>query len=111
MEQVLTKIIFVAILLLLPALGNCITYDFQRQGLKSVPKNISPDTTIIYLGHNQITQIRQANFNGKCPQLSVMYIYYIEISSVEEGSFEGTFLSHINLCRNQLTTFPDFFCC
>ncbi|ELT99851.1 hypothetical protein CAPTEDRAFT_210836 [Capitella teleta] len=81
--------------------------DRSNQGLTSVPGDIVQDVTQLWLRYNQITTIRQTDFNDKFSNLKAIYLNGNQISFIEIGCFKGTVLQHIDLPTNELTSIPD----
>ncbi|ELT90789.1 hypothetical protein CAPTEDRAFT_67223, partial [Capitella teleta] len=75
--------------------------------LTSVPEDIAPDVTDLYLNDNDITRIRQSDFNDKYPDLVYLFLYHNDIASIESGCFNGTILEMLDLDWNKLTSIPD----
>ncbi|ELU11105.1 hypothetical protein CAPTEDRAFT_209392 [Capitella teleta] len=85
----------------------CLFVVFQGKHLTSVPGNISPAVWQIFLNINDITTIRQVDFNDKYPKLFDLVINDNRITTIESGCFKGTVLKMLILRANELTTFPD----
>ncbi|ELU17269.1 hypothetical protein CAPTEDRAFT_192847 [Capitella teleta] len=83
-------------------------FEYDSQSLTSVPDSISSELVELSLVYNLITQISQADFNDKYPDLKTLSFSDNKISFVESGCFKGTQLLFINLENNLLTNFPDF---
>ncbi|ELU14459.1 hypothetical protein CAPTEDRAFT_67111, partial [Capitella teleta] len=81
--------------------------DLSNRGLTSVPEDIAPDVTRLYLMENDITRIRQSDFNDKYPDLADLRLYVNDITSIESGCFKGTIIELLNLSSNKLTSIPD----
>jgi Leucine-rich repeat (LRR) protein len=86
---------------------NCEDYNYSHGNYTSVPKDIPRNATKIKLNDNQITAIRQADFNN-FTNLSAMYLGRNWISHIDRGCFKGTKLQTIVLTFSKLTVFPDF---
>ncbi|ELT90785.1 hypothetical protein CAPTEDRAFT_218869 [Capitella teleta] len=81
--------------------------DLSNRGLTSVPEDIASNVTHLYLNVNDITRIRQSDFNDKYPDLAQLHIKWNYITSIESGCFKGPSLKWLFLDSNKLTSIPD----
>ncbi|ELU12588.1 hypothetical protein CAPTEDRAFT_207114 [Capitella teleta] len=86
----------------------CAKYvDLSNRGLTSVPEDIAPDVTHLYLNDNDITRIRETDFNDKYLNLADLRLQVNDIISIKSGCFKGTIIKLLNLNSNKLTSIPD----
>ncbi|ELU13935.1 hypothetical protein CAPTEDRAFT_67080, partial [Capitella teleta] len=81
--------------------------DLSNRGLTSVPEDIAPDVTHLYLNDNDITRIRETDFNDKYLNLADLRLQVNDITSIKSGCFKGTIIKLLNLNSNKLTSIPD----
>ncbi|ELU03928.1 hypothetical protein CAPTEDRAFT_197182 [Capitella teleta] len=81
--------------------------ELGNRGLTSVPETISSSVDHLLLQGNQITSIRQSDFNDKYYNLNDLFLIRNKITSIEKGCFKGTILKLLYLNDNALTAFPD----
>ncbi|ELU06701.1 hypothetical protein CAPTEDRAFT_68205, partial [Capitella teleta] len=81
--------------------------DLSNRGLTSVPEDIAPDVTHLYLNDNDITRIREADFNDN-NSLTVLRLISNEITTItfDELSYL-TKLTGLYLSNDRLTTLPN----
>ncbi|ELU09677.1 hypothetical protein CAPTEDRAFT_208330 [Capitella teleta] len=82
--------------------------SFIDQGRSSVPDEMNPNMTILDIWNNEISVIKQTDFNDKYPALNIVNLDKNQIVYIENGCFRGTSLNFIYLSSNQLTAIPDF---
>ncbi|ELU11995.1 hypothetical protein CAPTEDRAFT_130329, partial [Capitella teleta] len=86
----------------------CAKYvDLSNRGLTSVPEDIAPDVTHLYLNNNDITRIRQTDFNDN-NILTGLNLISNEITTItfDELSYL-TKLTFLYLNDNRLTALPN----
>ena len=81
--------------------------DRRFERLSSVPTDIDANVTILFLGSNQITEIKQTDFNFKYPFLQEVHFAKNNITNVEDGCYNGTMINKINFHLNSLDRIPD----
>ncbi|ELU05029.1 hypothetical protein CAPTEDRAFT_76898, partial [Capitella teleta] len=81
--------------------------NLYGRNLTSVPEDIARNVTRLYLPTNDITRIRQSDFNDKYPDLVGVALSSNRITSIESGCFRGTILERLQLDSNELTSIPD----
>ncbi|XP_040200076.1 decorin [Rana temporaria] len=75
-------------------------------GLDQVPKNIPPDTTLLDLQNNKITEIKDDDFKN-LKQLHALIIVNNKIKSISPGAFAPlTKLERLYLSKNSLKELP-----
>lgn len=82
--------------------------SFIDQGRSSVPDEMNPNITVLDIWSNEISVIKQTDFNDKYPALNIVNLDKNQIVYIENGCFRGTSLNSIYLSSNQLTAIPDF---
>jgi Leucine-rich repeat (LRR) protein len=86
MEQLFMKIAIVCdFLLLILSRGNCTEYNCTDAGLTSIPSDIPSDAKVVNLDKNQLSKIRQEDFNRKFPHLAELSLNQNQITSIERG--------------------------
>ncbi|ELU01872.1 hypothetical protein CAPTEDRAFT_191296 [Capitella teleta] len=78
-----------------------------HEGLTAVPNDISNDATSIYLNSNNITAIRQIDFNDKYLDLIDLFLRWNRITAIDNGCFKGTIIRVLAINCNDLTVIPD----
>jgi hypothetical protein len=84
-----------------------VVYTRNVRDLAQIPVDIGSDATVIYLGGNKLTAIRQSDFNNKFPNLAEIVFRFNLIATINKGCFQGTVLIELSLNDNLLTEFPD----
>lgn len=82
--------------------------NLTNKGLTSVPTNISANVTDLDISLNEITGIKQEDFNCKYQSLDKVNFTKNSIATVEKGCFKESKLRSIVLSENRLCYFPDF---
>lgn len=88
-------------------LGFELILNFTYRELLSIPEELSPNATAIWLWTNQISTIHNSDFFN-CPILTFINLNNNRIASIDHGCFKGTRLLTIYLNGNRLSVFPDF---
>ncbi|CAO2621398.1 BGN, partial [Lemmus lemmus] len=76
-------------------------------GLKTVPKEISPDTTLLDLQNNDISELRKDDFKGLQHLYALVLVNNkISNSGFEPGAFDGLKLNYLRISEAKLTGIP-----
>jgi hypothetical protein len=75
---------------LLSTVCSQVTIYRTFDGLIKVPNNIPENVTDLHISSNFLMRIKQADFNFKYPNLTVLKLDTNRITTIEKGSFNGT---------------------
>lgn len=81
-------------------------YDGRHNDLSVLPQDIPLDTQILYLSYNNLTVVPDRAFSD-LRSLATVDLAFNGINHISPKSFLETRVSSLDLCWNQLESFPD----